>query len=59
MHLLKRVVAWRCRWWEEEQRLYNSLGWETIKHPADLGRPRRWEDNFSCNWMLTLANASV
>ena len=57
MHLLKLVAAWRCRWWEEEQKLFNSLDWEAIKHPCDMGPPRRWEDNFSSNWLQVLADA--
>jgi len=56
MHLLKLVVAWRCRSWEEEQRLFNQLNWDPIRHPTDLGIPRRWEDNFSTNWLSVLAN---
>ena len=55
IHLIKLVCAWRNRWWEEEQRLFNSMNWDAIKHPADMGPPRRWENDFSTNWMLVLS----
>ena len=55
-HLMKYECAWRCRWWEEEQRLFNNINWYPIRHPADLGVPRRWEDVFSTNWMKVLSS---
>ena len=54
-HLLKFVLAWRCRRWWNLQIMYNDLEWEPIKHAPKIWRPRRWESQFSSNWMSTLA----
>ena len=54
-HLLKHVAAWRCTSWWHSQVLFNDLNWNPIKHFAFGGRPRRWESQFSSNWLTTLA----
>ena len=54
-HLIKAVLLWRPRAWWLEQRLFNELGWSQIKHPVHLGRPLRWEDQWSSNWPLILS----
>ena len=36
--------------------MFNDLDWEPIKHAAGIGRPRRWEQQFSSNWLQTLGN---
>ena len=54
-HLLKHLAAWRCSSWWFSQSLFNDLNWDIIKHHPQNGRPRRWESQFSSNWMTTLS----
>ena len=49
-HLLKAILAFRCRAWWYEQSLFNDLSWHIIKHAPLLGQPKRWEEQFSSNW---------
>ena len=53
-HLLKSILFWRPKAWWNEQVMYNELGWSPVKHPPDLGRPLRYEDQWSSNCMLAL-----
>ena len=53
-HPLKAVLAWRCRFWWLEQEMYNHWKWDSVKHSSGIGRPRRWESQFSSNWFLAL-----
>jgi len=53
-HPLKAILAWRSLAWWQDQSFYNKLRWSPIKHSAQQGRPRRWEQQFSSNWMLAL-----
>ena len=55
-HLLKALTFWRPKAWWLEQVFYNELGWEAVKHPSTLGRPLRFEDQWSSNWPLALWN---
>ena len=52
-HLVKYVVGWRCRFWWETQKWYNSLGWDPIRHTFPF-KPNRWEDIFPSNWLISL-----
>ena len=54
-HLLKHVAAWRCTSWWRTQSTFNSFDWDPIKHFPYTGKPRRWEAQFSSNWLCTLA----
>ena len=48
-HLLKAILLWRPREWWEYQVLFNDNPFFldcTIKHPAELGRPLRFEEQF-------------
>ena len=53
-HLLKSILFWRPKAWWNEQVMFNELGWCSIKHPPDLGRPLRYEDQWSSNCMTAL-----
>ena len=57
-HPLKVFMAWRCKAWWLEQVMYNDLNWNPVKHAAQQGRPKRWEEQFSSNWMTVLASNS-
>ena len=50
---LMTLLAWRCKYWWNEQVLYNDLNWDPVKHSAGIGRPRRWEQPFSSNLLLS------
>ena len=54
-HQLKAMLAWRCKAWWFHQVLFNDLNWDPIRHAPQLGVPKRWEEQFSSNWMLTLS----
>ena len=58
LHPLKALASWRCKCWWTEQQMYNDLDWDPIRHFARQSRPKRWEDQFSTNWMHTLFKAS-
>ena len=57
-HPLKSLAAWRCKFWWLDHQLYNDLNWDAVRHYARQGRPKRWEEQFSSNWMLALFQAS-
>ena len=40
--LLKAIVFWRPLAWWRDQQWFNKLNWSPIKHPAKVGRPKRW-----------------
>jgi len=50
-HQLKGLLAWRCKFWWQNQQSYNDLSWDTIFHTFPF-KPARWEDQFSSNWMI-------
>ena len=54
-HILKYVVSWRCKFWWETQRWYNSLGWDPIRHQFPF-KPARWEDSLPINWRISFLN---
>ena len=54
-HPLKQILAWRPYSWWHEQSLYNDLNWSVIRHAPSQGRPRRWDQQFSSNWLSVLA----
>ena len=54
-HLCKYLVAWRSKYWWEAQKMYNDLGWDTLKHVFPF-KPRRWEDSLPLDWMITFCN---
>jgi hypothetical protein len=58
-HQLKALLAWRCSAWWSHQVRFNELNWDPIKNVAQQAVPKRWESQFSSNWMLTLLAASV
>ena len=51
-HLVKTVLTWRCQSWWSYQKLLNDCKMEQIKHPAGLGLPLRFEDQFVSDWLL-------
>ena len=51
---LKALLFWRPLAWWRHQQWFNDLKWLPIKHPARVGRPRRWEEQFSSNWPSVL-----
>ena len=55
-HLLKALLAFRCSAWWYEQKLFNSLNWDVIRHAPQLGVPKRWESQFSSNWWTAFPN---
>ena len=54
-HPLKSIISWRPWSWWTDQELYNSLNWCPIRHAPRIGRPKRWEQQFSSNWVHVLA----
>ena len=54
-HPLKALLAWRCTSWWHDQALFNDLDWDPKRHHPGIGRPRRWEAQFSSNWLHALS----
>ena len=42
-HFVKGLVSWRCKYWWENQQIYNKMGWDTILHTFPF-KPTRWKD---------------
>ena len=53
--LLKALLFWRPLAWWRHQQWFNELNWSCIRHPANVGRPKRWEEQFSTNWPQVLS----
>ena len=53
--MLKSVLFFRPLAWWRDQQWFNQLGWDPVLHPARVGRPKRWEDQFSTNWPNVLS----
>jgi hypothetical protein len=52
--VLKALLFWRPLAWWRQQQWFNDLNWEPIRHPASVGCPKRWEEQFSTDWALVL-----
>jgi len=53
---LKLLLAWRPLSWWHDQVMYNDLRWNIVRHSPSQGRPMRWEQQISTNWMTILAD---
>jgi len=54
-HLLKAIMFWRPRAWWIDQEIFNEITDDPVRHPVYLGRPLRFEDQFSSNWCSVLS----
>ena len=55
MHLVTPLIAWRNRWWWEEQKVWNLIGVQPLNHIFPF-KPSRWEEVFPCNWLQDFEN---
>ena len=53
-HFVKGLVAWRCRFWWEQQKLFNAADWDPLVHVYPF-KPMRWEQRFPPNWMIKIS----
>ena len=53
--MLKALFFWRPLAWWRYQQGFNDINWDPIRHPPKVGRPKRWEEQFSSNWPQVLA----
>ena len=58
-HPLLALLLWRNSAWWHDQSLYNDLRWDVLKHARGIGRPRRWETQFSSNWAIALSSPVI
>ena len=57
-HIVKGLVAWRCRLWWESQKFYNELNWDVLRHAFPF-KPNRWEDQWPSDWMVRVSDFPV
>ena len=55
-HLLKAVMFWRPLSWRQYQKLFNDSDPNPVKHAKSVGRPKRWDEQFSSNWAVVMAD---
>ena len=57
LHLVKRVLLWRCvSWWRLQHDFNETLDVEALRfrHNGAFGRPKRYEAQFSLDYLNTL-----
>ena len=53
--VLKALLFWRPLAWWRHQQGFNEIDWDPLRHPPMVGRPKRWEEQFSTNWPTVLS----